>query len=99
MGFSMTARLVEEHHERADGSGFPCGLGELSLAGGLLALSEALVDRCSRTKHRRPPLPVEDAVAWCLGDGAAGFHPVALEALELAAESGALASVGALRNR
>ncbi len=99
MGFSMTARLVEEHHERADGSGYPCGLGELSLAGGLLALSEALVDRCSRTKHRRPPLPVEAAVAWCLGDGAGGFHPVALEALELAAESGALASVGALRDR
>jgi len=99
MGFSMTARLLEEHHERADGSGYPSGLRELSLAGGLLALSEALVDLCSRTKHRRPPLPVEAAVAWCLGEGAGGFHPVALEALELAAESGALVSVGALRNR
>jgi HD-GYP domain-containing protein (c-di-GMP phosphodiesterase class II) len=41
LGFSSLARLVEEHHEKLDGSGYPSGKRKLSLMGSVIAVADS----------------------------------------------------------
>lgn len=91
LGFPMTARIVEEHHEQADGSGYPFGTKYQTHAGGVLALAEWIAAHCMPTVATPHPPPLEEVVAWCLKEGARTFQPMALDALWRAADSGALA--------
>lgn len=91
LGFPMAARLVEEHHERADGQGYPYGTRYQTTAGSLLALAEHLVGR-SQPSHGRPrPVSVLENAHWCLSEGARRFQPQALAALHRAVEDEGLA--------
>ena len=98
LGFPMAARLVEEHHERADGLGYPYGTRYQTTAGSLLALAEHLVGG-SQPSHGRPrPVPVLETARWCLSEGARHFQPQALAALHRAVEDDGLASLQRLIN-
>ena len=93
LGFPMAARLVEEHHERADGQGYPYGTRYQTTAGSLLALAEHLVGG-SQPSHGRPrPVPVLENARWCLSEGARRFQPQALAALHRAVEDDGLSSL------
>ena len=90
LGFPMTARLVEEHHERADGQGYPYGTRYQTLSGAFLALAETLVAMSQPSRACPNPPPVLDNARWCLREGARRFQPQAAAALHLAVESGTL---------
>lgn len=59
----MVRRIVTEHHERLDGSGFPQGLkgGQLSVVGQIVGLVDAY-DRLVSGRGGRPPVPPSLAV-------------------------------------
>ncbi len=90
LGFPMTARLVEEHHERADGQGYPYGTRYQTLSGAFLALAESLVAMSQPSRACPNPPPVLDNAQWCLREGVRRFQPQAAAALFLAVESGIL---------
>jgi tetratricopeptide (TPR) repeat protein len=96
LGFPMTARIVEEHHEQAGGGGYPFGTKDQTPAGAVLALSEWIAARAAPTRAVPHPPSLEETVAWCLREGARRFQPCALNALWRASESGALAPLGPL---
>ncbi len=91
LGFPMTARIAEEHHEYADGSGYPFGTRTQTDIGGILSLAEALVSSCSPSYAGPEPLSLTQAVEACLGPRARQFQPRPLEALRRAADAGSLA--------
>jgi len=91
LGFPMTARMAEEHHEFADGSGYPIGTSHQTDMGGILALAEAVVSSCSPSYVVPTPRHLSEAVRDYLGPRARQFQPRALKALKRAADSGALA--------
>ncbi len=93
LGFPMTARIAEEHHEYADGSGYPFGTKTQTDIGGVLSLAEALVSSCSPSYAGPEPLTLRQAVESCLGPRSRQFQPRPLEALGRAAESGGLATL------
>lgn len=88
LGFPMAARIVEEHHERADGKGYPLGTKILTPAGGLLALAEVLVTRAQRSEFATHSETLARSARWCLNQGRHRFRPEALLALRYAMESG-----------
>ncbi len=91
LGFPMTARMAEEHHEFADGSGYPFGTKKQTDIGGILSLGEALVSSCSPSYAVPKPLTLKQAVEACLGPRARQFQPRPLQALRRAADAGRLA--------
>ncbi len=90
LGFPMAARIVEEHHERADGKGYPLGTKTQTPAGGLLALAEVLVSRAQRSELAAPSEALPQSARWCLNQGRRRFRPEALLALRYAMGSGHL---------
>ena len=90
VGLPMTARLLEEHHERADGSGYPSGLARPTTLGGILALAEGLVTRATPSAAVPAPPTHESAAKTVLQETWPSFHPQAVGSLRRAAESGAL---------
>ena len=95
LGFPMAARIVEEHHERADGKGYPNGTKTQTPAGGLLALAEVLVTRAQRSELAPRPEALTQSVRWCLNQGRRRFQPHALLALRYAMQSGHLSPLAA----
>jgi HD-GYP domain-containing protein (c-di-GMP phosphodiesterase class II) len=99
-GFDDTvARLVLDHHERLDGSGYPRGLDadQLDLATRILAVCD-VYDALVSPRVYRPAWPQEDAIALLHEESDAAFDPRCVEALERAVgytdSSFALASQG-----
>ena len=62
IGVPVLAKIAGEHHERADGTGYPRGKKEISLAGSIVAVSDAYEAMTSESrKYRSPKLPAEAA--------------------------------------
>ena len=78
-------RLVLDHHERLDGSGYPRGLegGELDLATRILAVCD-VYDALVSPRVYRPAWPQEDALALLHEESDAAFDSRCVVALERA---------------
>lgn len=98
-GFSKLAqRLVLDHHERVDGSGYPRGLlgDEVDLETRILAVCDVF-DALMSERVYREAWSREDAISLLLRDSGTAFDPSCVEALErvLAREDGATRSLRA----
>ncbi|HEU0024641.1 MAG TPA: HD-GYP domain-containing protein, partial [Thermoleophilaceae bacterium] len=83
-GFSkLASRLVLDHHERLDGSGYPRGLraGELDLETRVLAVCDVFDALMSRRVYREAWTQA-DALALLHRDAGTAFDPRCVEALE-----------------
>jgi putative nucleotidyltransferase with HDIG domain len=81
-GFQDVARLVEAHHERWDGTGYPVGLAgeEIPELARVLAVAEAY-DTMTASDSYRPPLDHLAAVAELRRCAGSQFEPRLVEAL------------------
>jgi putative nucleotidyltransferase with HDIG domain len=83
-GFPDTVqRLVSDHHERLDGTGYPRGLQgcDLSLETRILAACD-VYDALVSDRVYRPAWPAERALALLREEAGTGFDPKVVEALE-----------------
>jgi len=83
-GFDNTIeRLVLDHHERLDGSGYPRGLhaDDLPLETRILAVCD-VYDALVSPRVYRPAWPHEEALALLRDDSGIGFDARCIEALE-----------------
>gem|GEM_PF-3503498 len=94
LGLPWTARILEEHHERLGGGGYPLGARGFSPMGSLLALSEAVVSAASPSLREPSPPSLDETVRSILSDPEPGFPPWTLDALRVAASRGALHPLG-----
>jgi HD-GYP domain-containing protein (c-di-GMP phosphodiesterase class II) len=83
-GFSkLASRLVLDHHERLDGSGYPRGLrdGDLDLETRILAVCDVF-DALMSERVYREAWSLEDAMALLLREAGTAFDPRCVEALQ-----------------
>ena len=83
-GFPETVRrLVSDHHERLDGTGYPRGLQgcDLSIETRILAACD-VYDALVSDRVYRPAWPAERALALLREEAGTGFDPKVVEALE-----------------
>jgi len=81
VGVPVLAEIVGEHHERVDGTGYPRGRKEISLAGSIVAVSDAYEAMTSESrKYRSPKLPTE-AVREVMTAAGTQFDPEVARAL------------------
>lgn len=75
------ARMILEHHERADGTGYPNGrrVEELLLGSCIIAVADA-VDAMSSHRPYRPALGVDAALGTLVAGQGTAFHPDVVEA-------------------
>jgi putative nucleotidyltransferase with HDIG domain len=84
LGFSAhVARLVLNHHERLDGSGYPRGLGapDLDIETRILAVCDVFDALLSRRVYR-PAWTLEKALELLSRESGTAFDPACVEALE-----------------
>jgi HD-GYP domain-containing protein (c-di-GMP phosphodiesterase class II) len=96
-GFSETVqRLVRDHHERLDGSGYPAGLREddLQLDARILAVCD-VYDALISPRVYRGPWSHEQAMAHLLEHAGTQFDKCAVEALDRLLESELARATGA----
>lgn len=63
LGFEELARLVEEHHEKLDGSGYPMGRRQISLMGSVIAVSDVYEAMITPNRRYATPKTRKDAVS------------------------------------
>jgi len=81
VGVPVLAEIVGEHHERVDGTGYPRGRKKVSLAGSIVAVSDAYEAMTSESrKYRSPKLPAE-AVREVMTCAGTQFDPEVARAL------------------
>ncbi len=82
VGVPDIAEIVGEHHERMDGTGYPRGRKEVSLAGSIVAVSDAYEAMTSESrKYRSPKRPME-AVREVMTAAGTQFDPEVARALQ-----------------
>jgi HD-GYP domain-containing protein (c-di-GMP phosphodiesterase class II) len=84
LGFSaQVARLVLDHHERLDGSGYPRGLGapDLDIETRIMAVCDVFDALLSKRVYR-PAWTLDKALALLRSESGTGFDPACVEALE-----------------
>jgi len=84
LGFSAQAgRLVLDHHERLDGSGYPRGLGapDLDIETRILAVCDVFDALLSKRVYR-PAWTLDKALELLSQESGTGFDPACVEALE-----------------
>ena len=81
VGVPVLAEIVGDHHERMDGRGYPKGKKEVSLAGSIVAVSDAYEAMTSESrKYRSPKLPAA-AVKEVMSAAGSQFDPEVARAL------------------
>jgi HD-GYP domain-containing protein (c-di-GMP phosphodiesterase class II) len=84
LGFSaQVARLVLNHHERLDGSGYPRGLGapDLDIETRILAVCDVFDALLSKRVYR-PAWALDEALALLSKESGTSFDPACVEALQ-----------------
>jgi putative nucleotidyltransferase with HDIG domain len=84
LGFSaQVARLVLDHHERLDGSGYPRGLGapDLDIETRILAVCDVFDALLSKRVYR-PAWSLDEALELLSQESGTGFDPACVEALQ-----------------
>jgi len=87
--FDRIRRIILEHHERYDGSGYPEGRKgeEILTESAILAAADAFDAVCMDRPYRQALTP-EEAVGWMESEVGRQFSPVAFHALLAELESG-----------
>ena len=80
---------IAHHHERVDGSGYPCALkgDKVSLGGRILGAADAL-DALTSPRAYRNALPIDEALAWLASMGSRGICPEVLPAIQRVVRKG-----------
>lgn len=80
LGVPGVARIIDEHHERMDGSGYPRGLKghQISMMGAILAAADTFEAATSPNRRYRSP----KSPRTILQEMKANHHPLVLRALE-----------------
>jgi putative nucleotidyltransferase with HDIG domain len=84
LGFSaQVARLVLDHHERLDGSGYPRGLGapDLDIETRILAVCDVFDALLSKRVYR-PAWSLDEALELLSQESGTGFDPACVDALQ-----------------
>jgi putative nucleotidyltransferase with HDIG domain len=76
-------QLIKQHHERLDGSGYPCGLGgdQLNLEVRILAVCD-VYDALAADRPYAPAWPQEQALAYLRRNAGRLFDPKCVDALQ-----------------
>jgi len=74
--------IVRAHHEKWDGSGYPYGLKgtQIPIGARILAAADCL-DALASDRQYRPALPLEEAIAFVVGEANRSFDPAVVEVL------------------
>ncbi len=82
LGFVSLARLVEEHHEKLDGSGYPLGRKRLSLMGAVVAVTDAYEAMVTPNRRYTAPRSRQSAIKELEDCSGRFYHPRVVQALE-----------------
>jgi HD-GYP domain-containing protein (c-di-GMP phosphodiesterase class II) len=79
--FAAAALILEQHHERRDGSGYPRGLSgdEICLEAQIVAVVDSF-DAMTTDRVYRPALPLEEVISELKGGAGRIYHPDVVEA-------------------
>jgi putative two-component system response regulator len=75
----LAATVARTHHEKFDGSGYPCGLAgtDIPLEGRIIAVADVF-DALTSARAYRPAWSPETAIAWMQGESGRHFDPAVL---------------------
>ncbi len=82
LGFEELARLVEEHHEKLDGSGYPGRRRQLSLMGAVIAVADAFEAMITPNRRYAQPKKLAATLAELRGLSGVHYDPRVVAALE-----------------
>ena len=81
LGFRGMARLVEEHHEKLDGSGYPEGKHRLSLMGSVIAVADSYEAMVTPNRLYTAPRRPAEALVELRGLSGKLYNPLVVQAL------------------
>ena len=88
LGFAPLSRLVEEHHEKLDGSGYPAGRQNLSLMGAIVAVTDAYEAMVTPNRRYATARTHESALDELEARSGVHYHPRVVLALRQVIASG-----------